>query len=503
MEASIKTSSAQSFDKMLACFASELAGLFAERNQNADKLKSRGLSQDELDRIMKHQPLSVAIPTEYGGRGLKVKECLKLLETASYESIPLTLIFGINIALFLEPLAKYGDNAPKEEIYQNFLQNGAMGGLMISEPNHGSDALNMTTQHTKNDDIVSIKGTKHWQGLSGDADYWLVASREAKDSGGLSRDISLFVTDNADPKQHIPLIERYENNGLNLISYGLNDVDVQVPAGHELQPESTGIKMLMDVLHRSRMQFPGMAMGFLKRALEETTEYCNNRLVRGKSLLQFDQVKHQLSQLQSAFTICSAMCKRSTEISGVTENVSLLGLEANTIKARVTDLMQSGAQTMTQLFGSSGYKITNRGSRGIMDSRPFQIFEGPNEMLYSQISEAVTKQMQKMKMTFSEYMAQYELTESVANFFEPITANIEASKGMPQRKHVLLGQAISGIVIAGYVEKLSNISFNKELIDNTMDSLKHNVSDLLSSFKQGTIINPIDDFRLNSNWAMG
>jgi len=502
MEAVKTMTDERNFTDMISGFAKELKDLFVERNRDVEQLTTRGLSSEQMARIMKHKPLSVAIPTEYGGRGLKVKECLKVLETASYESIPLTLIFGINIALFLEPLAKYGINAPREVIYSKFLEQGAMGGLMISEPAHGSDALNMTTQHTEVNGKISIKGNKHWQGLSGDADYWLVASRQAKESGGLGRDISLFVTDNAVPSQHIPLIERYENNGLYPISYGLNSLDIEVPKSHELQPETTGIKMLMDVLHRSRMQFPGMAMGFLKRVLEDTTEYCNSRLIRGNSLLQFDQVKHQLSQLQSAFTICSAMCNRSCEISGVDKNVSLLGLEANTIKARVTDLMQNAAQTMTQLFGASGYKITNLGSRGIMDSRPFQIFEGPNEMLYSQISEAVTKQMQKLKMTFSEYMAHYELTASISRLFAPIITTIEASKSMPQRKHVLLGQAISGMVVASYVERLSDVSFNADLINNTLDSLKQDVDNLINSYKQSSMINPIDNFMQNSNWAM-
>ncbi len=501
MEASVKSQSKINFDTLISNWAKELKSLFEERNADTSKLHTRGLTEEELKRIMSLKPLSVAIPEEFGGRGIKVQECLKVLETASYESIPLTLIFGINIALFLEPLAKYGHNAPKAAIYQNFLQNGAMGGLMISEPLHGSDALSMTTHHTKQDGNVTIKGKKHWQGLSGDADYWLVASRESR-GGNLGRDISLFVTDDSNPKQHIPMLQKYENNGLYPISYGLNSVDINVPESHELQAESTGIKMLMDVLHRSRMQFPGMAMGFIKRALEETTAYCNERLVRGKSLLQFDQVNQQLSQLQAAFTICSAMCSHSSSISGIDKNVSLLGLEANTIKARVSDLMQSTAQTMTQLFGSSGYKISNRGSRGIMDSRPFQIFEGPNEMLYSQISEAVTKQMQKMKMTLSEYLAQYESTVSVADFFSSITDNIEAERSMPQRKHVILGRAISGIVLAQYVQKLGDISFNKDLIQNTMDSLKNDVSDLVSSFKQGTIINPIEHFSMNSDWAV-
>jgi alkylation response protein AidB-like acyl-CoA dehydrogenase len=502
MQDTMQARQTQTFDEMISSLKSTLKDLFDERNQDIARLKTRGLTTEELRSIMKCRPLSVAIPKEFGGRGLNVRECLKVLETASYESIPLTLIFGINIALFLEPVAKYGAGMPRAGIYADFLENGAMGGLMISEPGHGSDALNMMTSHHTVDDMVHIKGQKHWQGLSGDADYWLVASRESRAGSSLSRDISLFVTDNAQPSQHIPLIERYENNGLLPISYGLNDLDIQVPSNQALQPETTGIKMLMDILHRSRMQFPGMAMGYIRRVLEETTAYVNERQVRGKSLLQFDQVKHQLAQLQSAFTVCSAMCKRSTEISGIDKDLALLGVEANAIKAKVTDLMQFSAQTMTQLFGSSGYKITNRGSRGIMDSRPFQIFEGPNEMLYSQISEMVTKQMRKLKMTLSEYLAQYDLTASVATYFKSVTDQVTPDSKMPQRKHVVLGQAISNIIAAAYAEDLNTASFNKSFVDNTIDSLKVSVSDLLNNFDHHQLIDPLLGYDGKSDWAV-
>jgi alkylation response protein AidB-like acyl-CoA dehydrogenase len=42
-----------------------------------------------------------------------------------------------------------------------------MGGLMITEPDYGSDALNMKTQNKLEGEKYHIKGTKHWQGLTG------------------------------------------------------------------------------------------------------------------------------------------------------------------------------------------------------------------------------------------------------------------------------------------------------------------------------------------------
>lgn len=65
------------------------------------------------------------------------------------------------------------------------------------------------------------------------------------------------------------------------------------------------------------------------------------------------------------------------------------------MKALVTDMMQESAQLYVQLSGAKGYRMSHIGGRGIMDSRPFQIFEGSNEMLYTQIAEGILKDMKK------------------------------------------------------------------------------------------------------------
>src|SRR5690606_10880714 len=228
---------------------------------------------------MDEVPLSVAIPREYGGRGSIVKECLALLSAASYESLPLSLTFGIIIALFLEPVSKYADRQVKAPIFDRFLKEQCMGGLMITEPDYGSDALNMRTSYRAEGDEYHVTGTKHWQGLTGQADFWLVAARGQLPNGELARDIDFFISDNAAPGQQIKVERLYNNLGLYMIPYGLNTIDIRVPAQQRLLPESTGIKMMLDILHRSRMQLPGMGMGFIKRMLDEAIAHCSQRMV--------------------------------------------------------------------------------------------------------------------------------------------------------------------------------------------------------------------------------
>jgi alkylation response protein AidB-like acyl-CoA dehydrogenase len=450
---------------------------------------------------MDHKPLSVVIPTKYGGRGIIVKECLSVLEAASYESLALSLMFGINIALFLEPFHRYGNESIKEYVYNRFLNHKAMGGLMISEPDHGSDALNMQTSINRYDGYAHIKGKKHWQGLTGMADFWLIACREQTGSGDLKKDINMFCSDNSKSDQKIIVEEYYCNNGLYPIPYGLNNLDIKLPLEQELIPTSSGIKMLMDTLHRSRMQFPGMGMGFIKRLMNLAIDHCNSRLIRGNSLMQFDNVNHHIIQLQTWYTVCSAMCYRSSKVSGVDRDLCLDGMEANIIKAYITEQMQKSAQILVQLQGANGYKISSLGSRAIMDSRPFMIFEGPNEMLYSQIAEACVKLMRRKSETnFFNFLLENTLTSQAAKEFKE-HLNFEIDYSTSQRKLVVLGEIISRVVGANFVIDLANSGFNPDLIRNSIIQLVQEVEFRVSAYESLSDNKPVEGYAENSSWS--
>ncbi|GET23266.1 acyl-CoA dehydrogenase family protein [Prolixibacter denitrificans] len=488
------------FSTFLNSLKETLKSVFYERDDIEKFIQQRGFPAVVLRDIMSRNPLSVAIPEAYGGRGVKVKECLGVLETASYESLPLSLIFGINIALFLEPVVKYAQDSVKGDIFKRFLNKQNMGGLMITEPDYGSDALNMQTFNVKEGSHYHIQGTKHWQGLTGMADYWLMTSRPKTADGRLGRDIDFFVCDAHQPEQRIEVQEYYNNIGLYPIPYGKNIVDIKVPEENKLKPETTGLKLMMDLLHRSRFQFPGMGMGFIHRMMDEAIEQVTSRFVGGKSLMSLDQVKHQITRIQSAFTISSAMCSRSAEHSGIEHDLSPDAVEAGSMKAFITDLMQESAQTLTQLLGANGYKAENVGSRGIMDSRPFQIFEGSNDMLYTQISEGVLKMMRKKKeVNLLDFFQSYNLTERAADYFKSLV-NFKVDFDLPQRKVVDLGKIISKVIAANHVVDLGTKGFRGDLIKESIETIRHDIAMLVSSYKFEMKTVPVVDYREDSSW---
>jgi uncharacterized membrane protein YheB (UPF0754 family) len=205
--------------------------------------------------------------------------------------------------------------------------------------------------------------------------------------------------------------------------------------------------------------------------------------------------------MQTAFTVSSAMCSRSAEASGIEHDLTAKTVEANTMKAYVTELMQESSQTLTQLLGANGYKVESIASRGIIDSRPFMVFEGSNEMLYTQITEMLMKQMRRKKVTnLAEYLKDYELTQlTAAHFSKLLDFNIDDK--IPQRKQVLLGKTVSRIVAADYVAALAHKGFRQDLTDSSIDMIRQEVATLLSAYQHSNQTIPVEDYRENSSWT--
>lgn len=461
-----------------------------------------GLPRHLLNKILLPNPLSMFIPTKYGGRGDKPIHCLSLMEAAAYESIAVGLMMGISGSLFLEPVAKYGQEEAKNHVFKTFSSQLPLGGLMITEPDFGTDALSMRTSFYESGNGFSIEGSKHWGGLSGLADFWLITAREKKKNNNLARDINLFIVEKAQPGQKIEVEEYYSKLGLFLIPYGLNKIDVSVPATSKLIPQTSGVKLMMDLLHRSRLRLSGIGLGFIKRMLDEALKHCQNRNVGGRNLLGYDQVQHRVSQLQAWYTISSGMCHFTAGISGVENDLTSYGLQANSTKAVLTDMMQNAAQSLLQLMGAKGYRRDQIAGRAVADSRPFQIFEGSNDVLYSQIADAVIKEMKRKKETnLYTFLSQFALTQNIAVRYKELL-NLRLETDSLQRKRVALGKILANLITTEFTYDLIEAGFRKDLIDNAIKVVGHSLSELLSSFGQPCSSSVVEDYQEGSDWKL-
>lgn len=489
----------QDIQSFLNDYRSKLSELFSDRNDEDELLTTRGLPPYVLREVMDCNPLSTFIPSDYNGRGAVTSEALSMLETTSYQSLPLSLMMGINGALFLQPVANYAEHEAKQTVFKKFLLKKNMGGLMITEPDFGSDALRMQTGFRQNEQgNYEIKGLKHWAGLTGWADFWLITARGYDNKGELGRDIGFFIHDSSNGG--IEVLEYFKNLGLYMLPYGKNKIDIEVPAAYRLKPRSTGVTMMLDILHRSRLQFPGMSTGHLKRMLDEALDHCKNRFVGGNSLFNYDQVKERLARLQSFFTVSSAMSYFTSTNVPLEKDTSRMDVAANSIKSVVTDYMHEASQSLMQLVGAKGYRLDHIAGRALVDSRPFQIFEGSNDILYQQISESVLKLMRKSKETnLYKFLKKYSLTTNAVEYFKE-SLNFDINFKMAQRKLVQLGRALGRLVSLEMTLKLGESGFNSDMIANSIKVIQEEIRTHISSFtfKESPAI--IDQYGDDSSW---
>ena len=163
-------------------------------------------------------------------------------------------------------------------------------------------------------------------------------------------------------------------------------------------------------------------------------------------------------------------------------------------------MMQSAAQSLVQLVGAKAYRFNHIGARGIIDSRPFQIFEGSNDILYTQISESVVKMMKKAKETnLYQFLVKYPATGnsagSIRNFLD-----FELNMQLPQRKLIELGQAIGRIVSMDVVMVLGTKGFRNDLVENALAVLRSEIAGLMGQFRVSDNTMVIEDYQQDSSW---
>jgi alkylation response protein AidB-like acyl-CoA dehydrogenase len=342
--------------------------------------------RDVVDRLHDMGVFRVFIPPSCGGLYERYSDCLSIISTAAYHSLELSLMLGITSSLFVLPVGRYAQPEVRQRVLADFQQRRLLAGMMMTEPDFGTDIMGITTSFRPEGEGYRVRGAKHWAGLSGMGEYWLVSARKERPNGSLGRDLDFFIVRSDQDGYHFE--QRYPAAGLNAISYGLTRFDVAVPSENKLCGPQTNIRVLYDVLNRSRISISAIASGASRRLLEEATGRAQSRSVFGKPIAAYEQVQHRLAGIQATHTICSSLCSFVSSMLDAHEPQEpfIEMLAANIVKVTTTDLLQMAAQSAVQLYGGQGYRCDHYVGKAFTDSRPFQIFEGSNDVLYEAIA---------------------------------------------------------------------------------------------------------------------
>jgi len=194
------------------------------------------------------------------------------------------------------------------------------------------------------------------------------------------------------------------------------------------------------------------------------------------------------------------MCVNSSKKVKSDKDMAPHGLEANAVKSVITDLMQEAAQSTMQLIGAKSYKLNHIVGRATVDSRPFQIFEGSNDILYAQITEGLMKLMKRAKENnLFQFLKEYDLTKHAIDYVKSLM-NFNLDMEMSQRNSVELGKVIGRIISMNQVIDLAQKGFRKDLIEGAIAMLQQDISKLMASFSFNNKNLLFEDYEENSDW---
>lgn len=439
----------------------------------SDATQCQPYDENLQNEFLKLGPLHYFIPTSMGGRRENAESYLRIVEKTSYASLPLGLTLGITGSLFLLPTIKHANPILRDKVIPDFLNGPALGGIMITEPTGGTDIFGLQSTISVNNGKMTLNGKKCWGGLTGKAEHWLVAARK-KQGDRLTRSLNLVYVSLA--SKGVAVDHYFDALGLNPITYGeTHYTDVVVADEHNLTPKGiSALRVMYDTLFRSRMSIPAIASGLCKRLSDECTARASQRIVFGKSIDSYDLVQARLSTIRGLAQINHCFCKFSADWVEQHDDISGDYLLVNTVKVISSKSMADAADSAMHLFAAAAFKRNHLVGRAYIDSRPFQIFEGSNDVLddntfeviagrYGAVNpEAINQELEKFGLRLPD------------NLLAGTLSILNIKKECTQRQQVHYGKIIEWIVTIAILEHMR--AKESTLVEDAMRVAKLNIA---------------------------
>ncbi|HEX2191160.1 MAG TPA: acyl-CoA dehydrogenase family protein [Longimicrobiaceae bacterium] len=317
--------------------------------------------------------LRYAVPAPYGvsTARLEVRTLCLVRETLARASGLADFAFAMQ-GLGSGPVSLFGSEELKRRCLPPVAAGEAVAAFALSEPEAGSDVGAMRTTARRDGGGYVIDGRKTWISNAGIADHYVVFARfpEAGERG-----FAAFVVDADNPglrvAERIDVIAPHPLGTLELDGCRVGAEALVGEAG-------AGLKVALGTLDVFRSTVGAAALGFARRALDETTAWTRDREAFGKPLAEFQLTQARLAEMAvdvdaSALLVYRAAWTRDAGADRVTREAAMAKLYATEAAQRVAD-------SAVQLFGGRGVVAGAAVERLYREVRALRIYEGTSEI---------------------------------------------------------------------------------------------------------------------------
>ncbi len=318
--------------------------------------------------------LKYSVPSIYGetSQPLDVRSLCILRETLAYHSGLADFCFAMQ-GLGSGPISFFGSPRMQETWLSAVASGKSIAAFALSEKEAGSDVSAMTTRAERDGDHYILNGEKTWISNAGIADFYTVFARTGEAPG--ARGLSAFVV--AADTPGLTISERIDI----IAPHPLGTLDFQdcaIPARQMLGEPGRGFQVAMATLDVFRTTVAAAALGFARRAYDETLAHVLGRELFGAPLAELQMTQASIADMVLDIDTSALLIYRSAWAKdGGQDRVTR---EAAMAKLHATEQAQKVIDRAVQLFGGLGVTSGQVVERLYREIRSLRIYEGASEV---------------------------------------------------------------------------------------------------------------------------
>ncbi|HVV63055.1 MAG TPA: acyl-CoA dehydrogenase family protein [Pseudolabrys sp.] len=336
--------------------------------------------RDLVARLGRDGFLEHTAPDE-NGRVIDVRSLALIRETLARHAGLADFVFAMQ-GLGAGPISLFGTDAQRRAWLPKTRSGKAIAAFALSEPASGSDVAHLSTAARRDGSGYVLDGEKTWISNGGIADLYVVFARTGEAPG--ARGLSAFIVRGDNPGLHVAeRIEVIAPHPLARLSFR----DCRVDGAALIGKPGEGFRIAMATLDVFRTTVGAAALGFARRALDETVKRAGARELFGAPLAELQMVQGHIADMATEIDAAALLVYRAawTKDKGA-ERVTR---EAAMAKLYATEAAQRVIDAAVQLHGGDGVRSGHPVETLYREIRALRIYEGASDVQKIVIARSV------------------------------------------------------------------------------------------------------------------
>jgi acyl-CoA dehydrogenase len=328
-----------------------------------------------------------ALPSEFGGLGLSVRQQVLLTIELGYTSPAFRSLFGTNNGIAGQVLVMGGTDQQRKQWLPRLASGEVVASFALTEPDAGSDPSSLVTSAVPDGDGWVIDGLKRYITNAPAADVFMVFAR-TDPAAPRGKGIGVFIV----PSGLAGVSVAAKDHKMGQAGAWTADVSfsgVRVPREALVgEAAAAGYATAMRSLAHGRLVIAGMCVGVAGRLIDESVAYARERTQGGHRIGEYQLVQAMLADSQTEYLAARALVlDAADQYQAGTDR----RLAPSAAKYFASEAVGRIADRAVQIHGGSGYIRGIPVERLYRDVRLFRIYEGTSQIQQLVIAREMLK----------------------------------------------------------------------------------------------------------------